>query len=80
MEALDLEPRISPNRRGVIFVLAWKAGAVECTTSRAVRESYFWLPPQVDDATMLKFFTMESTGSTPSPIESFWRTQRRALR
>jgi hypothetical protein len=56
MEALDLEPQVSPNRRGVTFVLSRKTGPVECVVPRVVLESYFWLPPHADDARMLKTF------------------------
>ncbi|SAL02475.1 hypothetical protein AWB80_08367 [Caballeronia pedi] len=56
MEALDLEPQISANRRGVTFVLAGKKGAVECMIVRAALEACFWLPGDADDARMLKTF------------------------
>lgn len=56
METLDLESQISANRLGVSFVLASKLGAIECLNSRAVLEAYFWLPPQADEARMLKTF------------------------
>ncbi|CAL8480759.1 protein of unknown function (plasmid) [Caballeronia sp. S22] len=56
MEALDLEAQISANRRGVIFVLAGKAGTVECLIARAALEACFWLPPDADDAKTLKTF------------------------
>ncbi|WP_250504167.1 DUF1488 family protein [Caballeronia sp. AZ7_KS35] len=56
METLDLEAQILANRRGVSFVLASRLGAIECMISRDVLEAYFWLPPQADDARMLKPF------------------------
>lgn len=56
MEALDLEPQVSPNRRGITFVLSPKTGPVECMVPRVVLESFFWLPSHADDVKMLKIF------------------------
>ena len=56
MEALDLEPQILTNRRGVTFVVAGKNGAVECVIARAALEAFFWLPLDADDAKMPKTF------------------------
>jgi len=56
METVDFKPQISPNRRGVILVLAWKSASVECMISRATLETHFRLPTDADDAKMLKIF------------------------
>lgn len=67
MDALDLEPQISLNRRGVIFALTWKHGSVECVISRTTLETHFWLPTDADDAKMLKTFTMAPTVAACAP-------------
>jgi hypothetical protein len=56
MEALDLEPQISGDRRGVLFTLTSKSGPVECMILRVAMESYFWLPLDADDSKILRTF------------------------
>ena len=56
MEALELEPQVLPDRRGVAFGLAWRNGTVECVILLAALESYFWLEPRASEARILKTF------------------------
>jgi hypothetical protein len=56
MDTIDLQPRISDDGRGVVFVVIFKGTSVECVISRAALESGFWLTPNADEARMIKIF------------------------
>ena len=56
MEALDLEPAVSPDGRSVIFVLSARGREVECSVSREALEQYFWLQPGASEARILRAF------------------------
>ncbi|SAL00043.1 hypothetical protein AWB78_05877 [Caballeronia calidae] len=56
MKVLVPEPRISADRRFVAFDLIWKGETVSCTVLRIALEAYFWLPPNANEARMLKVF------------------------
>jgi hypothetical protein len=56
MDTINLQPRISDDGRGVVFIVIFNGTSVECVISRAALESGFWLTPNADEARMIKTF------------------------
>ena len=56
MEAVDLEPRIVANGRGVAFAVPFRDRTVECTITVTTLQTFFWLGPQASEAPTLKTF------------------------
>ncbi|MFM0179071.1 DUF1488 domain-containing protein [Paraburkholderia aspalathi] len=57
MNALELEPSISPDGRGVVFVLSVRGRDIECVVTREALEQHFWLQPGAAEARVLKAFS-----------------------
>jgi Protein of unknown function (DUF1488) len=56
VEALELEPRISTDGRGVVFVLSVLGRDIECMVTREALEQHFWVQPDASEARILKAF------------------------
>ncbi len=57
MEALELEPTVSPDGRNVLFILPTRGRDIECIVTREALEQHFWLPQGASDARILKTFS-----------------------
>ncbi|WP_225032075.1 DUF1488 family protein [Paraburkholderia sp. XV] len=57
MEAIESEPQVLANRRGVAFSVVHRGTPVECVITLAALEACFWLEPGADDARVLKRFS-----------------------
>jgi hypothetical protein len=56
VEALEFEPSLSPDGRGVVFVLSRSDRDVECVITREALEQHFWVQPGATEARVLKVF------------------------
>ncbi|MEM5372616.1 DUF1488 family protein [Paraburkholderia azotifigens] len=56
MEALDPEPRLLANRRGVAFALAHANSTVQYVITLTTLRTHFWLDPRASDTQVLKTF------------------------
>jgi len=56
MEAVELQPRVAPDGRSIVFVLSSRGRNIDCQVSRAVLEQHFWVPPGTSETRVLRAF------------------------
>lgn len=56
VEAAELQPRVSPDGQGIVFVLSNRGRSIVCHVAREVLEQHFWVPPGASETRILQAF------------------------
>lgn len=56
VEAAELQPRVSPDGQGIVFVLSHRGRNITCRVTREVLEQHFWVPPGASETRVLQAF------------------------
>ncbi|MFM0140712.1 DUF1488 family protein [Caballeronia grimmiae] len=54
MKVFVPEPQISADKQTLSFVIDWRGQSVTCVVPRRCLEAFFWLPPDADDARVVR--------------------------